>query len=284
METQQMKSFINLLVFTNILGFSITNCQSQEYLDCTTAYEACHKGPFVFEPLSIETGIADSGVESSCIGAESFPTWIRIDIGNEGDMTFVLTPENGTDDLDFVLYQLGSCDNKTSIRCMASGESSGMNSELCQGATGLLSGETDLEEASGCEDGSNNFLAPVDAKNGDLFILLVNNFSSTGQGFNLEFGGSASFKCLTSTEDVESVESIFRLTPNFIHTGTMTLSILDEAWYDSDLLIYDINSKLIEEKKIFSDIFINSEKFSTGQYQIILQKNGKTITERFIKF
>ena len=52
---------------------------------------------------------------------------------------------------------------------------------------------TDIVEMLNCSPGDDNFVAPVDMVAGRSYALLINNFSSTGNGFNMEFGGTGTF-------------------------------------------------------------------------------------------
>lgn len=178
--------------------------------DCDEAVVLCDKSPFYVETL---TGVGDEDDEAdgTCIIRELASVWYKWTCEESGDLTFTLTPNNWTegfesDDLDFVLFELDGdiddCDpaNRTAIRCMASGANTlgGLVlplSEwvLCNGPTGLRSGETDTVEFGGCRDGSNNWLAPAQLVAGRSYALLINNYSESGLGFSIEFGGSATF-------------------------------------------------------------------------------------------
>ena len=167
--------------------------------DCNTSAVLCDKTAFVI-PQVIGAGVDPNEAGStSCLGgfnnSESNSTWFSWVAANDGDLTFILTPLNASDDLDFVVFEvngLQECDGKSELRCMASGDF--VFPSPCMGPTGLAEGETDTSEPSGCSLSSqSNFLAPLDMTEGATYALMINNFSGTGNGFSIEFGGSGEF-------------------------------------------------------------------------------------------
>jgi len=73
------------------------------------------------------------------------------------------------------------------VRCMASGCAGG-------GPTGLNDSSTDTEEPAGCPAGNDNFVAALDMEAGKAYGLLINNFTDTGIGIGIEFGGTGRFQ------------------------------------------------------------------------------------------
>lgn len=171
--------------------------------DCPKASILCDKSPFVVQSV---TGAGQNNLEmedAACFGngsqgiKESNSTWFVWTCSQSGTLEFALTPTNPADDLDFVLYRLpngiGNCSGKQVVRCMASGEFDAPNSP-CMGPTGLRPGDPDISEDAGCQEaGDNAWLAPFDMIAGETYALAVNNFTSTGNGFSIEFGGTGQF-------------------------------------------------------------------------------------------
>ncbi|WP_236981068.1 gliding motility-associated C-terminal domain-containing protein [Membranihabitans maritimus] len=178
--------------------------------DCPTATVLCDKSTLIVQQLSGSGEIADEA-DNTCLdtdpvtggddgNSEISSVWFKWVARNDGDLTFVLDPINPTDDLDFAVYELpgglDDCGNKQLLRCMASGEVIGEPFsvwEPCTGPTGLATGSTDVAEQRGCQDGDDNFLMPIEAEEGKAYALVVNNFSTSGAGFRLEWGGDADF-------------------------------------------------------------------------------------------
>lgn len=173
--------------------------------DCFTGVILCNKDPFTVQFVSgvgnNPNEIGDVSCASlTCPLTESSSTWYKWTCDQPGTLAFTLTPLNPADDLDFVLYELpngiDNCSGKIDLRCMASGENVGAPfSEWfpCTGATGLSLNDSDVGETCGCQTGDNNFAAAVDMEVGKSYALVINNFSQSGAGFSIEFGGTGTF-------------------------------------------------------------------------------------------
>ena len=172
--------------------------------DCVTASVLCDKSQFVVQQVIGAGSDVTELDRASCLnnggsGAESNSTWFvwTADEKVPGPLSFTLTPLNSEDDLDFMVFELpdgiGNCLSKVEMRCMFSGES--FTPSPCMGPTGLRAGETDTSEPAGCNDPrQNNFVSPIDMQAGKSYALVVNNFSSSGNGFSIEFGGEGEFQ------------------------------------------------------------------------------------------
>jgi len=171
--------------------------------DCPDAVVLCDKSPFEVANLN-STGSIQNELIGPCVGptqtGERASVWYVWTCKDSGTLTFTLTPNNTSapdEDLDFVVYQmpggLNDCANRVGVRCMLSGETAGTNSSPCFGPTGLRDGETDISESAGCDPGDNNFVAPLDMIAGESYGLIINNFSQSGFGFSVEFGGTGTF-------------------------------------------------------------------------------------------
>jgi gliding motility-associated-like protein len=178
--------------------------------DCRDAVILCDKSPFVVDRL-IGSGNDKNELDPNiCIGGEFASAWYKWTCDVPGRLTFTLTPNNNinnqiSDDIDFALYELSSgidnCGLKKLLRCEGAGANTdavGNVSPLaqwakCNGPTGLREGESDLAEPAGCVGNNNNFVAPIDMEAGKSYALIINNFSRSGLGFGIEFGGTGTF-------------------------------------------------------------------------------------------
>ncbi|MCS7037144.1 MAG: gliding motility-associated C-terminal domain-containing protein [Saprospiraceae bacterium] len=170
--------------------------------DCPTAALLCDKSPFVVKSV---TGAGSNITElndASCFfgGApsnyESNSTWFVWICDQPGTLTFTLTPLSPPDDLDFVVYRLpngvGNCQGKQVVRCVASGDF--FFPSPCMGPTGLRAGETRTSIPAGCGfSNPTTWAAPLNMQTGEVYALCVNNFTSSGNGFSIEFGGTGTF-------------------------------------------------------------------------------------------
>ncbi len=168
--------------------------------DCATAAVLCDKSPFTVESIQGAGNDTDEVDPSTCMQSEFASVWYKWTCDNPGPLTFTLTPTNPTDDLDFIVYELPNgvddCSDKKLLRCMASGENIGQPFsawEPCTGPTGLSLSSADTVEYPGCDPGDDNFLAHINMEAGKSYALVVNNFSNTGNGFSITWGGSGTF-------------------------------------------------------------------------------------------
>ncbi len=187
--------------------------------DCFNAVVLCDKTPFFVDTL-LGIGIVDPGVTNTCIGQEFSSAWYKWTCETPGSLTFTITPNNylpgfESDDIDFVVYELpggiDDCANKQWIRCMASGANVNQpfqNWARCNGPTGLMEGDPDISEPPGCMIASqNSFVSAVQMVAGRSYALLINNFSQSGLGFSIEFGGTGTFLGPEPAFDVTAVQA-----------------------------------------------------------------------------
>lgn len=175
--------------------------------DCNSASVLCDKSPFVVEFVS-GAGIDPSEADAACFSGESSSTWFKWTCKTAGSLTFVLDPIRKTtsgnppgDDLDFAVYELldgiDNCGIKQILRCNATHpfnyNAFGNASLGCNYETGLDLTSTDTTEDAGCDAGEDGFVRFIDMVVGNSYALVVNNFSDSGQGFEVSFGGTGEF-------------------------------------------------------------------------------------------
>lgn len=168
--------------------------------DCPDGVLLCDKSPFTVQSV-IGAGVLTNEIDfNSCLQQEISSVWYKWTCDVSGPLSFTLNPNQDTDDLDFAVYELpnglNDCSNKNMLRCMASGENVGqpLNTWVaCTGATGLSLNASDTEELPGCQAGNDNFVAAINMVSGRSYALVVNNFSNTGSGFSITWGGSGTF-------------------------------------------------------------------------------------------
>ncbi len=168
--------------------------------DCNTRAFLCDKSSFSVQSVT-GAGSNPDELAGSCLGglggpSESNSTWFAWTCGVSGTLTFTLTPTNPTDDLDFVVYELPNgvtnCSGKIVRRCMAAGDFNFPST--CMGPTGLNNTASDVTEDPGCGGGNDNWLAALDMVAGTSYALAINNFTSTGNGFSIDWGGTGEFE------------------------------------------------------------------------------------------
>lgn len=131
-------------------------------------------------------------LNTGCLTGELNSIWFTFGIANDGILNFTLTPDVGTDDFDWGLYDLtgGQCsdiidDPSTLISCNSYGVL-GVN-----GPTGISASQGGF----GSSNGPGNLNGPpfnddVWATAGNVYTLLISNWSGTPNGFTLDFSES----------------------------------------------------------------------------------------------
>lgn len=163
--------------------------------DCSTASILCSKETFT------ELNVSGSGTNNreatgTCLNTESNSAWYMWTAANNGTLTFTITPTTLTDDIDWVLYDLGpagNCDQITAANAIRCASGSGVNCTPRYYITGLDFSANDLTEQSGCIAGQDGMLKFVDMVAGHNYALLIDNFSNGNNGFTLAFGGTGEF-------------------------------------------------------------------------------------------
>ena len=166
----------------------------------------CDKSPFAVQALSGRGNRADDLLTSPGICGGSDPdefnsSWYKWTTDQPGTLSFTITPLGAApnEDIDFVVYEfpsgLDNCGDRVAIREMFSGETSGggADNNRCLKETGLQAGSGDTRESCGCQSGDNNFLEPIDMEVGKSYGIVIMNFTGSGEGFEIEFGGTGTF-------------------------------------------------------------------------------------------
>ncbi|MEO6039768.1 MAG: PKD domain-containing protein, partial [Saprospiraceae bacterium] len=198
--------------------------------DCPQASILCDKSSFVVQKVTGAGQNISELTDATCFsnGApgnyETNSTWFVWTCSQSGTLEFTLTPLNVADDLDFVIYRLpngiGNCQGKEVVRCNAAGDN--VFPSACMGPTGLRPGDPDISEDAGCTDqGDNAWLSPFDMVAGQSYALVINNFTSTNSGFNIQFSGSGEFL---------GPEAEFTTLPSAVCLGT-PVQVLDASTF-----------------------------------------------------
>lgn len=154
--------------------------------DCFNAIFVCTNSYNQPNAYSGVGSVSELPLGAGCLTSESNSVWYRFTANTSGTLTFQINPNNANDDYDFAVYDLttDSCDGIVSgtnlpVRC---------NYSSTAGSTGLSGAGTNPTEPS---NGPNQ-CTPLDVNAGETYVLLVNNFTNTPNGYSLDFGGSAS--------------------------------------------------------------------------------------------
>lgn len=165
--------------------------------DACTALRLC--GTSFYTPYSY----SGKGKKSDLTSTPCYPTdgggeqdvvWLRLDIDKDGKLEFKIMPVNPYDDYDFAVLKTTACDSLTPdsvVRCNFNNNLPGSNPN---GVIGLSTSST----LPFVEMGSlgNSFCQAIDAKAGETYLVMINNFgnyanpNSASAGFKIDFTGS----------------------------------------------------------------------------------------------
>lgn len=123
----------------------------------------------------------------ACGFGESQSLWLKVPISRDGFLEFAIRPNNNQDDFDFAIYGPNvSCSNLgASIRCSSTNpQAAGVSAD-----TGLRSSESDDSEGPGSL--GNGFVSALPVRAGEEYIILIDNFSQTNAGFELEWSSAS---------------------------------------------------------------------------------------------
>lgn len=166
----------------------LAHCQlvvAQSVQDCIGAIPVCSN--FYNQPVGYvgQGNIEDILINKGCLqNAENNSVWYIFTVSNTGSLEMTLTPLAGGDDYDFSIYNISnaSCQDivdglEDPVRC---------NFSATPGApTGMRAGFTDTSaNVSGPA-----FLAPMNVTASETYVLVIDNYTSSGQGYTLDFSG-----------------------------------------------------------------------------------------------
>jgi gliding motility-associated-like protein len=202
--------------------------------DFNTASFLCNKSAFT-ENNVLGSGIDNMESMGSCLGRESNTAWYKWKAATDGILTMDITPIVNTDDIDWVLYDLGTSgefSSKTLLRC-ASGhgvDNTGCPTDPLYFKTGMNLTSSDLQETMGCgSGGQDGYVKFADLKKGHIYALLVDNFSNGNNGFKIEFGGTSEFEGPVGKINLLSTELCIS-NPNFNFTSTGSANYEKLEW------------------------------------------------------
>lgn len=163
-------------------------CQAQDPVDCVDRLIVCGNTSLSFN--SNGSGIDDFAISGNpqpeCGVEEMQSLWLSVPIETDGTIGFIITPKSTSDDKDYDFAVFGpdvSCTNLgTTLRCSYAGVPDGSS-----GLTGLTATATENSE----DTRGDGFVKEIMVRAGEVYTLLIDNFSANDQGFDIEWTGTA---------------------------------------------------------------------------------------------
>jgi gliding motility-associated-like protein len=177
------------------------------------------------------------------VTGEKNNVWYTFTAQTSGELAFTITPYNSSDDYDWAVYSLNNgvdCFdlidwyNHPPVVCNYCGTS---------GNTGMGSGSSSCEGPNNCS----NWNSALSVSPGETYVLNVSNFSSTQDGYTINFGASTATMVDNSPPELESL-----VYEPYCGSSSLTIQFTEAVWCSSvqpnDFVLtgpngtYDINS------------------------------------------
>ena len=210
--------------------------------DCATGVLLCDKSPFSIDFIS-GNGDVNEDLEVGDVCGDFEPgednsAWYKWTCDQPGSLELTIDPLGAAfnEDIDFVVYELpggiDDCDNKQALRRMFSGESQGNGDGNlpCLGDTGMSLNDGDESESCGCQAGNNNFVSAIDMVAGRSYALVILNFSGSGDGVAIEWGGTGTFLGLEPDVSITQDQACIGEAIQFADNSTSVDPILSQEW------------------------------------------------------
>lgn len=173
---------------------------------------------------------------------------------------------------------------------MASGKNIGSTEgqSNCMGVTGLDTRSIDKVEMNGCKFSDDNFLKFLDAREGETYILMINNYDSD-DGFSVLFGGSAEFEILDECADNKNrlVLQLLNIYPN-PSKDIINLSISSRNDEQVDINILNLEGKKIISlhqniQKGHQTLPLDIHTLPSGNYFVKIENDHVHLIDKFVK-
>lgn len=200
--------------------------------DCTPSTAAlpqdCMGGTTICDNGSIHDNNATTGCvmdlnasNSGCLlNYERQGSWYYFSPSSSGTLGFTLVPTGATDDYDFALwgpYNSVQCPNTAPARCSYF---DGMT--YSSTTTGMGNGAIDVSEGAGPP--ADGWVSTMNVTAGMVYVLYIDNWSSTGQAFDLTWNltNGASLDCTTLPVELLHLQATARGTVIDVDWATAT--------------------------------------------------------------
>jgi hypothetical protein len=173
-----MKTFFYLFILI-LIPYKIYSQQN-----CNSAIILCENSTFAGNSNGFGTQELNASNRGCILSNERQSSWYILNVYSGGTLTFNIVPINPLDDYDFAVWNYSGICPITSqpIRCSYAAGG---------GATGLNNSATDVSETSL----GDRFVRRLNVSDGETYLLLINNFSTSNTPFNFNFGGTAQLGC-----------------------------------------------------------------------------------------
>lgn len=244
----------------------------QEKGTCADVQDIC--GPSYHENFpyyGVEAPQALETVPGTCVERQHNSTWYRFMAQQDGQLSFDIQPDNGLDDYDWVLLRgnpkdPSACPDLAQVeRKLACNFSVGRGPRASTGMGDL--GESASAGAADCP-----YSRSIAARKGDVFFLLIDDFSMHSSGFDITFN-EVVMPCINPAKDLLHIDHLPRQLPPKVDARTTF------SQYTRVLRI-DLGEKAnarLANAPLPSKLFANTETASTksiGELAVLPRYSG----------
>lgn len=188
------------IIFSQIVTCGPPPAQPQ---DCVGGITLCSSQSITNSSGSTGDVMDLNSTNQGCLSSgERQGTWYYFSPQTAGNIGFSITPANGNDDYDFALwgpYASAQCPTGPPLRCSYNAPPSY--------TVGLGNGATDFTEGAG----GDGWVSTINVQADDVYVLYIDNFSTTGQAFTLNWQlTNTSLDCTTLPVELISLEATAR--------------------------------------------------------------------------
>ena len=266
-----------ILLYVCVFSSLIALSQNPTTQDCAGAIQVTQSSYYFPNGFSGNGNIPDEipsgqNCPNHCLHyGEKNSVWFRVEIQQSGTFGFLITPNSSDTDFDWAVYDItnSTCDDLY----LNSALQRSCNVSAETGTTGATGYFLDCQGIGG--QPYNNFIT-VDS--GEVYVIIVNNFSDNQDGFTIEFDYSA------TSIDVYSVENQMSVYPNPVD-DVLHIHLNSPCKGDFEVLIYDVTGQLVMTEKINQqeNSQIAVELLPVGLYVIKLVNPASFFHSVFIK-
>ena len=131
---------------------------------------------------------------TNCVTGENYSNWYSFSAATSGSLTFTINPNTATNDFDYALFG-------PNVACGSLGAPLRCSYAANTGNTGLGNGAVDVSE----DVAGDGWTSGINVTAGQTYMLMVNNWTAGGTGFNILFGGTATLGVLAPAVSSTSI-------------------------------------------------------------------------------
>lgn len=169
--------------------------------DCVGGSTVCSSQSFSGNSSGSGSVVDLNAANDGCLSGENQTSWYYFSPLTSGNIAFSIVPANGTDDYDFALWG-----PMPAVSCPPSGAPLRCSYSALSGSTGLNSTALDVTEGVG----GDSWVSQIAANAGDVYILVIDNYSSTTSPFTLNWSltGGATLDCTVLLTELSAFNAI----------------------------------------------------------------------------